>query len=315
MYRVLIFVRILVIGAAGAIGSFLVPQLRERGHDVVGTSRSPGRFEQLRAQGADAIALDVLDAAAVREALASVRPDAIVYEATSLAELKDLKHFDRSFAPTNRLRTEGTDILVAAAREAGVRRVVAQSFACNRYIPEGGPVKTEDDPDDPNPPAAMRATVAAMAHLDRTVSGAGGIALRYGAFYGERDNALVAAIRAGKFPIVGSGNGVWSHVHLADAAAATVLAVERDGPGIYNVVDDEPAAIKVWLPEVARIAGAKPPQHFPAWIARLLAGEALVYMSTESRGASNAKAKRELGFTPKYPSWREGFAAAYAAAS
>jgi 2-alkyl-3-oxoalkanoate reductase len=303
--------RILVVGAGGVIGTRLVPQLRERGHEVVGSSRSSDNAARLRALGADPIVLDALDADAVRQAVAAAHPDAIIYEATQLSDLSDFKHFDRSFARTNRLRTEGTDIMIAAAREAGVGRLVFQSYANHRFQRVGGPVKTEEDPLDPDPVPDMRQTVAAMAHLDRAVVGAGGIALRYGNFYGEPDDALVAAVRARKFPIVGDGAGVWSQIHVEDAAAATVLAVERDGPAIYNIVDDEPAATAVWLPELARIVGARPPQHFPRLIARLFAGEAPVVMATESRGASNAKAKRELGWTLRYPSWRQGFAAAY----
>jgi nucleoside-diphosphate-sugar epimerase len=299
------------VGASGAIGTRLVRQLRERGHEVVGTSRSSAKSERLRALGAEPLVLDALNADAVRTALLTVRPDAVIYQPTALANLSDLKHFDRSFAETNRLRTKGADILVAAAREAGVRRIVAQSYACHRYARVGGPVKTEDDPLDPTPPAAMRETVSAMAHLDRTITSAGGIALRYGSFYGDKDDGIVMAVRSGKFPIVGDGEGVWSHIHLEDAASATVLALEHDGPAIYNVVDNEPAPTRVWLPELAKIIGAKPPQRYPALLARFFAGEAAVIMATESRGASNAKAKRELGWTLKYPSWRQGFAAAY----
>jgi nucleoside-diphosphate-sugar epimerase len=303
--------RVLVVGASGAIGSRLVPQLREGGHEVIASSRSSGKAEPLRALRAEPIVLDALDARAVREAVAAVRPDAIVYQATALSDLSDFKHFDRSFAQTNRLRTEGTDIILAAARKARVRRLVFQSYANHRYARVGGPVKTEDDPLDPAPAAAMRQTVAAMNHLDRAVTEAGGIALRYGNFYGDPGDGLIAAVRARKFPIVGDGAGVWSHIHLEDAAAATVLALEHDGPAVYSIVDDEPAPTGVWLPELARIVGARPPQRFPRLIARLFAGEAAVVMATESRGASNARAKRELGWTLRYPSWRQGFAAAY----
>jgi 2-alkyl-3-oxoalkanoate reductase len=304
--------RVLVVGASGAIGAHLVPQLRARGHEVIGTSRSVSKAERLRARGAEPIVLDVLDATATREAVAATRPDAIIYQATALAELSDFKHFDRGFAQTNRLRTEGTDILLAAARDAGVRRIVAQSFApFLRYAREGGPVKTEDDPLDPTPPAAMRQSVAALNHLDQAVTAAGGIALRYGSFYGDPDDGLVAAVRARKFPIVGDGGGIMSFIHLDDAAAATVLALEHDGPAIYNIVDDEPAPVREWLPVLATTLGAKPPRHVPAWLARLFGGEAAVVMGTKSRGASNAKAKRELGWTLRYPSWRQGFTAAY----
>jgi 2-alkyl-3-oxoalkanoate reductase len=303
--------RVLVIGASGAIGTHLVPQLRAQGHDVIGSSRSASKAERLRALGAEPIVLDVLDATATREAVAAARPDAIIYQATALADLSDFKHFDRSFAQTNRLRTDGTDIVVAAARAAGVRRIVAQSYANFRYAREGGPVKTEDDPLDPTPPAAARQSFAALHHLDQAVTAAGGIALRYGNFYGDPNDGLVAAVHARKFPIVGDGGGVWSHIHLEDAAAATVLALEHDGPAVYNIVDDEPAPVSVWLPELATILGAKPPQRFPRLLARLLAGEVPVVMATEARGASNAKAKRELGWRLRYPSWRQGFQAAY----
>ncbi len=303
--------RVLVVGASGAIGSRLVPQLRKRGHDVIGSSRSPAKGETLRALGAHPIVLDALDGDAVRTAIAANRPDAVVFEATSLADLRDFRNFDRSFAQTNRLRTEGIDILIAAARDAEVRRIVAQSYASIRYERKGGPVKSEDDPLDLSPPAAMRETVAALAHLDNAVTDAGGVALRYGSFYGDTFDKIGAAVRARNWPIVGDGGGVSSWIHLDDAAAATVLALERDGPAIYNVADDEPAPTRVWLPELAKILGAPPPLHFPRLLARLLAGEALVVMSTESRGASNAKAKRELGWTLRYPSWRQGFAATY----
>jgi len=239
-------------------------------------------------------------------------PDAIIHQATALAGLRDFKHFDRSFAQTNRLRTEGTDNLLAAARAGGVRKFLAQSYASARYVREGGPVKAEDDPLDPAPIDAMRETLAAMEYLDRAVTGAGGIALRYGGFYGEPDDEMIEAIRKRLFPIVGDGGGVSSFVHLEDAAAATVLALDQDGPAIYNIVDDEPAPVREWLPEVAKIVGAKPPRHFPRWLARLFAGDALVMMGTESRGASNAKAKRELGWTLRYPSWRQGIAELHA---
>jgi nucleoside-diphosphate-sugar epimerase len=304
--------RVFVVGASGAIGTRLVPQLLDRGHEVIGTATSPERAERVSALGAEAIVLDLLDPRAVREAVLAAKPEAIVHEATALANLSDFKHFDRSFAQTNRLRTEGTDALLAAAREAGVRRFVAQSYASARYAREGGPVKTEDDPLEPNPPEAARESWNAMVHLDRVVTEAGGIALRYGVFYGEPDDKLVETVRKRLWPIVGNGGGVTSFIHLDDAAAATVLALDREGPAIYNIVDDEPAPAREWLPEVAKILGAKPPRRFPTWLARLFAGEAVVMMGTESRGASNAKAKRELGWTLRYPSWRQGFADLYA---
>jgi 2-alkyl-3-oxoalkanoate reductase len=303
--------RVFVVGASGVIGRRLVPQLIERGHDVVGTASSAGKTEQVRALGAEPVVLDALDAQAVRETVAAAQPDAIVHEATSLTGISDFKHFDRTFAQTNRLRTEGTDNLLAAARETGVGRFVAQSNANHRYAREGGPVKSEDDPLDPDPVATARESAAAMTHLDRAVTDAGGIALRYGIFYGDPDDGMVEAVRERKFPIVGDGDGVWSFIHLEDAASATVLALEHDGPAVYNIVDDEPSPTREWLPELARIVGAKPPRRFPRLLARLFAGEAPVVMATESRGASNAKAKRELGWKLRYPSWRQGFADRY----
>ena len=304
--------RVFVAGATGAIGTRLVPKLVAGGHEVIGTSRSMDRAQRLHALGAEPVALDLLDRRAVREAVLDAKPDAIIHQATALTGLSDFKHFDRSFHQTNLLRTEGTDALLDAAREAGVGRFVAQSFASYRYAREGGPVKTEDDPLDPTPVAAMRETEDAMAYLDRAVTEAGGIALRYGGFYGDpEDTTLIDAVRARKFPIVGNGEGVSSFIHLEDAADATVLALEHDGPAVFNIVDDDPAPMKVWLPELARILGAKPPMHFPKWLARVFAGDALVMMSTEARGASNARAKRELGWTPAHPSWRQGFAETY----
>jgi 2-alkyl-3-oxoalkanoate reductase len=303
--------RVFVAGARGAIGSRLVPQLIDGGHEVIGTHRSPGGAERLRTLGAEPVALDLLDAGAVRKAVLDAEPDAIVHQATALADLRDFKHFDRSFAQTNRLRTEGTDALLAAAGDAGVRRFVAQSYASARYAREGGPVKTEDDPLDPTPVPAMRETIAAMRHLDEAVTRAGGIALRYGGFYGASNDGMVEPVRKRLFPIVGDGAGVSSFIHLDDAAAATVLALEQGRPGVYNVVDDEPAPVREWLPVLAEVLGAKPPRRVPRWLARLFAGEAVVMMGTDSRGASNAKAKRELGWQLRYPSWRQGFAAAY----
>jgi 2-alkyl-3-oxoalkanoate reductase len=305
--------RVFVAGASGAIGTWLVPQLIDAGHEVIGTSTSSEGTKRVRALGAKPIALDLLDAGAVHKAVVASEPEAIVHQATALANLRDFKHFDRSFAQTNRLRTEATDALLAAGREAGVRRFVAQSFATyGRYARDGGPVKTEDDPLDPTPVPAMRETFAAIRHLDEAVTEAGGIALRYGAFYGASNDGLVEPVRKRQFPIVGEGGGVWSFVHLDDAAAATVLALEHDGAGSYNIVDDEPAAVREWLPVLAEVLGAKSPRRVPRWLARLLAGEAVVMMETDSRGASNAKAKRELGWELRYPSWRRGFVAAYA---
>jgi nucleoside-diphosphate-sugar epimerase len=304
--------RVFMAGASGAVGSRLVPQLIDAGHEVVGTYNSSANAERVRTLGAKPIALDLLDARAVRMAVLESEPEAIVHQATALANARFGRSLDRTFAQTNRLRTEGTDALLAAASEAGVRRFVAQSFASYRYAREGGPVKTEDDPLDPTPPPNTLGTNAAMRHLDQAVTDAGGVALRYGGFYGAANDGLIDPVRKRQFPIVGDGGGIMSFIHLDDAAAATVLALEHDGAGIYNIVDDEPAPVREWLPVLANALGAKPPRHFPAWLARLFAGEAAVVMGTESRGASNAKAKRELGWTLRHASWREGFAAAYA---
>ena len=305
--------RVFVAGATGAIGARLVPQLVERGHEVIGSSRSPKKAARLRAQGAEGVVLDVLDPVEVRNAVAAARPEAIVHQASALAGLSDFKHFDRSFADTNRLRTVGTDALLAAAREVGVGRFVAQSFAGWPYAREGGPVKDEDDPLDPTPVAAMRESLAAIRHLERAVVDAGGVVLRYGGFYGSPEDAQLELVRRRRFPIVAAGGGIWSFVHLEDAATATVLALERGTPGLYNIVDDEPAPVREWLPALASAIGAKPPRRIPRWLARFAAGESGVVLMTEIRGASNEKAKRELGWTLRYPSWRHGFTAAYGA--
>jgi 2-alkyl-3-oxoalkanoate reductase len=304
--------RVFVAGATGAIGTRLVPQLVDRGHEVIGTSTSTEKAERIRALGADPVALDLLDSAAVRRTVLEAAPDAIVHQATALADATFSRNFDRTFAQTNRLRTEGTDALLMAAREAGVDRFVAQSFASYRSAREGGPVKTEDDPLDPNPPATTRKSNAAMRYLEEAVTNAGGIVLRYGLFYGAAGDGLIEPVRKRQYPIIGQGAGITSFIHLDDAAAATVLALEHDGSGIFNIVDDEPAPAHEWLPAFAEALGAGPPRRFPRWLARLVAGEAAVVMGTEARGASNAKAKRELGWEPRDPSWRDGFVAAYA---
>ena len=305
--------RVFVTGASGAIGSRLVPQLIDAGHEVVGTHNSPANAERLRALGAKPVRLDLLDARAVRKAVLENEPEAIVHEATALANVKFSRNFDKNGARTNELRTTGTDALLAAAREAGVRRFVAQSVAVfGRYAYEGGPVKTEDDPI-ADPPANMQQSFAALAHLERVVAELGGIALRYGVFYGAANDGTIEPVRKRQFPIVGDGGGIWSWIHVEDAAAATALALEHDGPAVYNIVDDEPAPVREWLPVLAEALGAKPPRRIPTWLGRLFAGEAVVAMTTKARGASNAKAKRELGWTPRYPSWRTGFPAVYAA--
>jgi 2-alkyl-3-oxoalkanoate reductase len=300
--------KVLVAGATGAVGGTLVPTLVRAGHEVVGTTRSPAKGDRLRAAGAEPLVLDVLDANATREAVERVAPDAIVHQATALTGAGNLKKFDEDFALTNRLRTEGTDNLMAA----GPRRFIAQSYAGWPYAREGGPVKTEDDPLDPDVGKEARQTLAAIRRLEETVLGAGGTVLRYGGFYGPgtslaQGGDVAEMIRKRKFPIAGSGQGIWSFTHIEDVAAATVAALDRDARGLYNVVDDEPAAVSVWLPELAAALGGKPPRHVPAWLGRLFVGEHGMNMMESTRGASNAKAKRELGWTPIWPTWRDGF--------
>jgi nucleoside-diphosphate-sugar epimerase len=302
---------ILVIGATGAIGAPLVTQLVEREHEVVGTSRTLERAETLRELGAWPAVLDLLDRDAVRRLVLDAKPDAIAHQATALAGDVDFKRFAESLAQTNRLRTEGTDNLLAAAKEAGVERFVAQSYEPWSYARVGGPVKTEDDPTDDDPPEAVRETLEAIKDLERAVLDSGGIVLRYGSFYGAPIDPLRDAVRERKVPIVGDGGSVWSLVHVDDAASATVLALERGKTGVYNVADDEPALVREVLPTLAKALGAPPPRKVPVWLAKLFAGEIGVVTMTQLRGASNAKAKRELGWTLRYPSWRQGFEAAY----
>jgi nucleoside-diphosphate-sugar epimerase len=307
--------RVFVAGATGAIGKQLVPRLVAAGHDVVGTTRSESKSALLRELGAVPVVVDALDPDQVAEAVAHARPDVIVHELTAIGSL-DPRHFDRDFALTNRLRTEGTDYLLSAAQAVGVRRFVAQSYGAWPYIRTGGPVKSEEDPLDPTPAPEMRETLAAIRHVEQAVLDATwteGIVLRYGAFYGPGTNMapggeMFETVRSRKFPLVGSGAGVWSFVHIADAADATVAAIERGHRGVYNVVDDDPAPVAVWLPALARTLGARKPMHIPRFIGRLFAGQAGVVMMTEARGASNAKAKRELAWRPAHPSWRDGFA-------
>jgi 2-alkyl-3-oxoalkanoate reductase len=305
--------RVFVAGASGALGSRLVPQLIDAGHEVIGTHHSPASAQLLRELGAEPARLDLLDARAVRMAVLDSNPDAIVHQATALADIKFGRSLDKTFAPTNRLRTEGTDALLAAARDAGVRRFVAQSFAPYLYARQGGPIKTEADPVDETPPPNTGQTYAAITHLEKATTDFGGIALRYGAFYGAANDALIEPVRKRQFPIVGDGGGIFSWLQLDDGAAATVAALEHSGPAIYNIVDDEPAPVRDWLPVLANALGANPPRHVPAWLARLFAGQAAVVMGTQVRGASNARAKHELGWTPRYPSWRLGFPATYSA--
>src|SRR4051794_2345268 len=304
--------RVLVAGASGAIGSRLVPQLIDAGHEVIGTHNSPSSADAVRTLGAKPVRLDLLEASAVRRVVREHEPEAIVHEATAFANVKFSRNMDKVTAASSALRTKGTDALLTAAREAGVQRFVAQSVAAfSRYAREGGPVKTEDDPVDPTPPKHFERGAAAINYLERAVTDFGGIALRYGVFYGAANDGTIEPVRKRQFPIVGDGGGVWSWIHLDDAAAATVLALDHNRPAIYNIVDDEPAPVREWLPVLAQALGAKPPRHLPTWLARLLAGDAVTVMSTEARGASNARAKRELGWTPRHPTWRTGFEAAY----
>jgi nucleoside-diphosphate-sugar epimerase len=308
--------RIFVAGATGAVGRPLVPALIAAGHSVVGLARTVAKAETIKRMGAEPVIGDGLDAEAVRAALTSTRPDIVVDEMTDLRAVTDLRHFDRAFAKTNQLRTRGIDLLLEAAREAGVKRFIAQSFCGWSFARTGGPVKTEADELDPNPPGELRRTLEAIRYLERTVTGSSspeGIVLRYGSFYGPGtgmlDGAMVEQLRHRRVPLIGDGRGWWSFIHVDDAGAATVLAIERGkAANIYNIVDDEPAEVREWLPALARMLGAKPPFHVPAWMGRLLAGEHMVSMMTQVRAGSNAKAKRELGWRPAHPSWREGFA-------
>jgi nucleoside-diphosphate-sugar epimerase len=305
--------RVFVAGACGAIGRRLVPQLVTNGHEVVATTQSQEKVEALCALGARAVVMDGLDAGSVGEAVARAEPEAVIHQMTALPASPDLRRFDREFARTNELRTRGTDHLLAAAGAVGVRRFLAQSFTGWPNERSGGPVKTEDDPLDPDPPAAQRETLEAIRYLERAVLDAApieGVVLRYGTFYGpgtSMADEFPALIRKRKLPIVGNGSGVWSFVHIDDAAAATVAALERGALGIYNIVDDEPAPVSEWLPYLAEQLGAPRPRRVPAWLARLAVGEVGVSLMTRIRGAANAKAKRELGWQPRRQSWRDGF--------
>jgi nucleoside-diphosphate-sugar epimerase len=301
---------VFVAGATGALGSRLIPQLIAAGHEVTATTRTPGKTGELQALGAEPVVADGLDSAAMAKAVADAQPDAVVHQMTALAGKNDLRRFDRWFAATNELRTKGTDILLAAARSAGVERFVAQSYTGWTNPTTGGPVKSEDDGFDPDPPKMQRQTLAAIRHVEETVPAAmsRGIVLRYGNFYGPgASDAMVDPIRKRRLPVIADGAGVWSWIHLDDAAAATVVALERGERGVYNVTDDEPARVSEWLPYLAEAVGAKRPMRVPVWLARIMAGEVVVRWMTESRGSSNEKAKRELRWQPRWRSWREGF--------
>lgn len=308
--------KVFVAGATGVMGKQLVPRLLAAGHEVVGMTRSESKQAALRDLGARPVVADALDPDQVADAVGQAQPEVIVHQLTAISAI-DTRHFDRDFALTNRLRTEGTDHLLSAGRAVGVRRFVAQSYTSWPYARTGGPVKSEQDPLDPTPAREMTESMAAIRHLEEAVTGADwteGIVLRYGAFYGPGTSLSPGGeqfemVRRRKFPVVGSGAGVWSFVHIGDAAEATVAALEQGERGIYNVVDDDPAPVADWLPALAEQVGAPKPWRVPRFVGRLFAGEAGAVMMTEVRGASNAKAKRELGWRPQHSSWRQGFAA------
>jgi 2-alkyl-3-oxoalkanoate reductase len=303
--------RVFVAGASGALGRHLVPMLVGAGHEVTATTRTPGKVARLREAGAEPVVVDGLDREAVMAAVLAAAPEVIVHQMTALADMRSLRRVDQVFAATNELRTRGTDNLLAAAARAGTRRVVAQghNFVYER---SGGPVKTEDDPLDSRPIPSAARTVAAVMHVDRAVplTAPEGIVLRYGSFYGPgASDPLLDTVRRRQLPVIGGGTGIWSFIEIADAAAATLAAVEEGAPGVYNVVDSDPAPVAEWLPYLAEIAGAKPPLRMPAWLGRLLAGEFVVAQMTDGRGCSNEKARKALGWEPRYASWREGFRA------
>jgi nucleoside-diphosphate-sugar epimerase len=307
--------RIFLAGASGVLGRRLVPMLAHRGHTVIGSTRSAARADAVRALGAEPAILDGLDRDSVLAAVTAAKPDVVVHQLTALSGPANLRKFDQTFAATNRLRTEGTEHLMDAARAVGAHRFVAQSFTGWPNERTGGPVKTEADPIDPHPTAASRQTIAAIRRLESMVSAAtdlAGVVLRYGAFYGPgtglgTGGELLTMIRKRQLPVVASGAGVWSFVHIDDAAAATLAAVESDLTGLFNIVDDDPAPVRDWLPVLAEAIGAKPPLRLPAWLVRPMIGEQGVAAMTSIRGSSNAKAKRDLGWQPRYPTWRQGF--------
>jgi 2-alkyl-3-oxoalkanoate reductase len=303
--------RVFVTGATGALGRHLVPMLVAAGHEVTATTRTPGKVAQLREAGAEPVVVNGLDREAVIAAVRAAAPEVIVHQMTALADMRSLRKVDKVFAATNELRTRGTDNLLAAAARAGTRRVIAQghNFVYER---SGGPVKTEEDPLDSRPVPSAARMVAAVKHVDKTVplTAPEGIVLRYGTFYGPgASDPLVDAVRKRQMPVIGGGTGIWSFIEITDAAAATLAAVARSMPGVHNAVDSDPAPVAEWLPYLAEVAGAKPPLRMPAWLGRLLAGEFVVEQMTNARGASNEKARKELGWEPRYASWREGFRA------
>jgi 2-alkyl-3-oxoalkanoate reductase len=302
--------RIFVAGGGGVIGTRLLPLLTARGHEVVATTRTPDKLDRLRELGAEPVLMDGLDAGSVGEAVARAEPEAIVHQMSALAGVTDLKHFDDAFAVTNELRTRGTDHLLAAAEALGVRRFITQSYTGWPNARTGEAVQTEDDPLDPHPPAAQVKSLEAIRYLEQAALATPleGIALRYGSLYGPgASDDFVDLVRRRKLPLVGNAGGIWSWIHADDAAAATVGALEHGPSSVYNIVDDEPAPVSEWLPYLAESVGAKPPRHVPAWLARPMVGEVGISLMTQIRGSSNAKAKRELGWEPRWRSWREGF--------
>lgn len=307
--------RVFVAGATGVIGRSLVPLLVEAGHEVVGTTRTEQQRASLARAGAEPVLVDALDRESVMRAVTGARPDAVVHQLTALKGFKNVRRLDREFAETNRLRTQATDHLLAAAAEAGAKRFLAQSYTGWTNPRDGGPVKNERDGLDPRPAPAARETLAALRHLEEVVpasAGVTGLVLRYGNFYGPgtslgRGGDILEMVRKRQFPVVGGGTGVWSLVHVEDAARATVQALTLGSAGVYNVVDDEPALVAEWLPALAAAIGAEPPRRLPVWLAKPLLGEQGTLLMTQARGSSNAKAKAELEWQPRYPTWREGF--------
>lgn len=307
--------RVFIAGGTGTIGRHLVTLLLEGGHEVVALGRTVEKARDLEASGAKVVLADALDKERLNAAIEEARPEVVIHQLTSLTGVANFKRMDDDFAVTNRLRTEATDALLAAARGVGAQRFIAQSFCGWPFARTGGPIKTEEDPLDPQPPTGFRQTLGAIRHLEEAVVGAAdleGVVLRYGFLYGPgtsiaKDGAIVELVRQRQFPVVGGGAGVWSFTHVEDAAQATAAAVTKGAAGVYNVVDDEPAEVSAWLPQLADALGAKPPRKVPAWLARFVLGEGGISMMTQVRGGSNAKAKRDLAWEPAYPSWRQGF--------
>jgi len=308
-------VKVFVAGSTGAIGRSLLPLLIEKRHDVVALVRTPARAKDVEALGARAAVADALDPDGLRAAIRRAAPEAVIHELTSLKGVTNFRRFDQTFALTNRFRTRTLDTMLAAARSIGVRRFIAQSYCGWPYAREGSPVKTEDDPLDPTPPASFRESLAAIRYLEDTIRQARDIqafALRYGNLYGpgtdiSAEGTVADLVSRRKLPLFGSGAGVWSFIHVRDAASATVAAMSRGSPGIYNVVDDEPVPVNVWLPALANALGARPPRRLPAWVGALLLGDGGLSMMTLARGGSNAKSKRDLAWQPSFASWRRGF--------